>query len=98
MSPTAPLGCAAVGGNMERKNPAGIKIAARGSAIRATHNNEDGSAAASANIWHNSERMTITPACACPARKKFCRSGLSVYPLVLFMSEVNRKYPPYSIV
>jgi len=64
------LGRAAVGRNMERKNPAGIEIAARGTAIRAIHTNQAGSVAASANTWHNSERMTITPACACPARKK----------------------------
>jgi hypothetical protein len=54
-----------------------------------------GRVAESASIWQMSERITITPAWACPARKKFCRNGLSIYPLLLFIKDVSRKYPPY---
>ncbi|MGH9512535.1 MAG: hypothetical protein ACRD2U_10415 [Terriglobales bacterium] len=45
-----------------------------------------------------SERITMTPAWACPARKRFCRSGLSMYPGSRVRSIFSRNTPPYSMV
>jgi hypothetical protein len=76
---TAPLASVAVGESIEKKKPDEMRIAASGTPIRTAQSNELGSTAASASTWQISDRITMTPAWACPARKKFWRSGLSMY-------------------
>ena len=78
-----------------KEKAGGEKIAESGTPIRTNQTSGAGRKAESARIWQTNERMTMTPAWACPARKKFCRRGLSMYPLALSISEVKRKYPPY---
>jgi hypothetical protein len=81
----------AAGGSIEKKNPVDMKIAERGTPIRTNQTSGEGRTAESASIWQIRERITMTPAWACPARKKLWRRGFSMYPLVLLMSEVKRK-------
>src|SRR5439155_15372358 len=68
-----------------------MRIAESGTLIRINQSIGVGRTAASASIWQTSDRITITPAWAWPARKKFWRSGLSMYPLPLFIKEVSKK-------
>src|SRR6266851_9720102 len=56
--------------NRQNRNGLCMKVKGQGQ----VHNNAAGRSAASANTWHTRERITITPACAWPARKKFWRS------------------------
>ena len=65
-------------GSTEKKNPDEMRMAESGTPIRTTQSSGLGRTAASASIWQTSERITMTPAWACPARKKFCRSGFSM--------------------
>ena len=71
-----------------------MRTAASGTPIRTNQRRGTGSLAESASTWQMSARSTITPAWACPARKKFCLNGLSIYLLHLFIKEVRRKVPP----
>src|SRR5439155_20441019 len=75
------LGCGE--GKLMRELPAEMRIAESGTAIRTNQSIGVGRTAASASIWQTSDKITITPAWAWPARKKFCRSGFSMYPLPL---------------
>jgi hypothetical protein len=84
------------GASAEKKNRADMKIAASGTAIRVNQIKLSGSLAASRSTWHISERMTITPAWAWPARNRFWRKGFDVY--AGSVSELSKKLPPYSIV
>jgi len=88
------LGRAAVGRNMERKNPAGIEIAARDRNSSDPHQTSRKRGGISQYLAQ--QRKNDNHSCLrMPGPKEDCRSGLSIYPLVLSMSEVNRKYPPY---
>src|SRR5947209_5070891 len=70
-----------------------MRIAESGIPIRTAQSSGLGRTAASASIWQTSERITMTPAWACPARKKFWRSGFSMYPLLLSIRELGVDEP-----
>src|SRR5438552_6827905 len=77
-----------------------MRIAESGTPIRTNQSIGVGRTAASASIWQTSDKITITPAWAWPARKTFCRSGFSMYPLALvhqrgqqeISTVLNRRY------
>src|SRR5260221_310467 len=58
-----------------------MRTAESGTPIRTSQSKGVGRTAASASVWQTSDRITMTPAWACPARKKFCRSGYMDNPL-----------------
>src|ERR1700693_1419173 len=64
------FGRSARGDATERKKPAGINMAAAGTPMRTIQASGVGSTIESTSIWQTSDRITITPACACPARKQ----------------------------
>src|SRR5882762_4721315 len=94
----ARLGSVAVGARTEKKKPAEIRMPARGAPTRTSHWNAVDRRAASTSIWQTRDRIVRAPAWAWPARKKFCRSGLVMYPDSRSISADSRNVPPSWIV
>ncbi len=86
--------------NATPKKPPAIVAAATGALIRASHFDAGVNVAESSSTWITNDRITHTPACACPARNSaHCLSSNSspggARPAAPFVRRPRMVSPPY---